>query len=92
MQFKLASVVAAIFMAGSALAAAVEVQTRQLGAGSLFGQPCGSLDLTILGFKAPLGIPCLDGQACSNTFNQSLPIPAPLSDLVGLEVDLGICP
>ncbi|KAK7692581.1 hypothetical protein QCA50_004211 [Cerrena zonata] len=89
MQFKLASVVAAVFMAGSALAAAVE--TRQLGTGSLPGQPCGSLDLTVLGFKAPLGIPCLSGGTCSNTISQSLPLPAPLSGLAGLEVDLGIC-
>ena len=86
MQFKLATVVAAFTLAGSALGAVVE--NRQLGTVAL--QPCGALDLTILGLKAPLAIPCLDNLACANSFTQSLPLPAPLSGLAGLEVDLGV--
>lgn len=56
MQFKFISAIVAAILAGSTLAAVLE--DRQASTcGSGLAQPCGSVDLTILGIEANIPIP-----------------------------------
>ena len=90
MQFKVAAILSTAFFASGAFGAAAENQPRQFDGTFNFTQPCGSLNLTVLSFSTPLTLPCLENLTCNNTLTQTVPIPAPLSEFMGLEIDLGV--
>lgn len=85
MQFKFISAIVAAMLAGSTLAAVLE--DRQASTcGSGLAQPCGSVDLTILGIEAY----SLDGLTCNTTCDVTLALPGALSGLASVEIDLGV--
>ena len=90
MQLKLAAIFSTAFFASVVFGAAAENQPRQFDGTFNFTQPCGSLNLTVLSFSTPLTLPCLENLTCNNTLTQTVPIPAPLSEFMGLEIDLGV--